>query len=195
MSALWTCYQTGSHLSHRSTYTQLYPSLSPGIIIPILLRDSFIAKNKTSVHICCKPVLYRNDELNKDVFGKGVTRLILLTTDWLLYNVKFPDTFPDSSQHSHVTQIKHVFLSVLPHTHTHMHPFNVKVKPIWILLKQETVSSSGISWAICKSATRSRQITTPAPFPQFLQAGCPSRRPANSVKSTEGESVVPSVKM
>ena len=60
------------------------------------------------------------------------------------------------------------------HTHTHTHPFNGpfpglpglagtrKVKPIWILLKQETVSGSGISWAICKSATRSRQITTPA---------------------------------
>ena len=38
-----------------------------------------------------------------------------------------------------------------------------KVKPIWILLKQETVSGSGISSAICKSAPRSRQITTPAP--------------------------------
>jgi len=37
------------------------------------------------------------------------------------------------------------------------------VKPIWILLKQETVSGSGISWAICKSALRSRQITTTAP--------------------------------
>ena len=37
---------------------------------------------------------------------------------------------------------------------------NRKVKPIWILLKQETVSGSGISWAICKSAPCSRQITT-----------------------------------
>jgi len=36
-----------------------------------------------------------------------------------------------------------------------------KVKSIWILLKQETVSGSGISWAICKSASRSRLITTP----------------------------------
>ena len=36
-----------------------------------------------------------------------------------------------------------------------------KVRPIWILLKQETVSGSGISWAICKCAPRSRQITTP----------------------------------
>ena len=38
-----------------------------------------------------------------------------------------------------------------------------KVKPIWTLLKQETVSGNGISWAICKSAPRCRQITTPAP--------------------------------
>jgi len=58
---------------------------------------------------------------------------------------------------------------------THTHPFNGsfpeiprwastrKVKPIWILLKQETVSGSGISRAVCKSAPRSRQITMPAP--------------------------------
>jgi len=38
-----------------------------------------------------------------------------------------------------------------------------KAKTIWILLKQKTVSGSGISWAICKSASRSRQITMPAP--------------------------------
>jgi len=38
-----------------------------------------------------------------------------------------------------------------------------KGKPIWILLKHETVSGSGISWAMCKSAPRSRQITMPAP--------------------------------
>ena len=38
-----------------------------------------------------------------------------------------------------------------------------KVKPIWISLKQERVSGSSISWAICKSAPCSRQITTPAP--------------------------------
>jgi len=31
-----------------------------------------------------------------------------------------------------------------------------KVKSIWILLKQETVSGSGISWAACNSAPRSR---------------------------------------
>ena len=38
-----------------------------------------------------------------------------------------------------------------------------KVKPIWSLLEQKTVSGSGISRAICKSAPRYRQITMPAP--------------------------------
>ena len=38
-----------------------------------------------------------------------------------------------------------------------------KVKPIWILLKQGTVSGKGISLAICMFAPHSRQITTPAP--------------------------------
>ena len=59
-----------------------------------------------------------------------------------------------------------------------------KVKPIWILLKQETVSGSGISWAVCRSASHSRQITTPATHHSvFLQAGCPSCHPTNSVKA------------
>ena len=59
-----------------------------------------------------------------------------------------------------------------------------KVKPILILLKQETMSGSGISWATCKSASRSRQITMPVPHQSsFLQAGCPSWCPTNSVKA------------
>ena len=64
-------------------------------------------------------------------------------------------------------------LLIFCHTHTHTCLTTLspalpgcagarKVKPIWILLKQETVSGSGISWAVCKSAPRSRQITTPA---------------------------------
>ena len=58
------------------------------------------------------------------------------------------------------------------HAHTHLMALcpglpgsagTRKVKPIWILLKQETMSGGGISWAVCKSASRSRQITRPAP--------------------------------
>ena len=58
-----------------------------------------------------------------------------------------------------------------------------KGKPIWIILKQETMSGSCISWAICKSAPRFRQITTPAPHHSVLQARCLSCRQANSVKA------------
>ena len=63
------------------------------------------------------------------------------------------------------------FLAYNTHTHTRLTALfpglprwasTRKVKPIWILLKQETVSGSGISWAICKPAPCSRQITTPA---------------------------------
>ena len=50
------------------------------------------------------------------------------------------------------------------HTHTHTHPFKGPFSgPVRILLKQETVSGSGISWAVCKSAPRSRHITMLAP--------------------------------
>jgi len=59
-----------------------------------------------------------------------------------------------------------------------------KVKPISVLLKQDTVSGSGISWAICKSAPRSSKITTPGPHHSvFLQPGCPSCHPTNTVKA------------
>ena len=75
-----------------------------------------------------------------------------------------------------LSRIEQSFLMLKSVINTHTHPFNgpfsgtstqvswyQKGKPIRILLKQETVSGSGISWAICKSAPRSRQITTPAP--------------------------------
>ena len=66
-----------------------------------------------------------------------------------------------------------------------------KLKPIWMLLKQETVSGSGISWAICKSAPRSRQITMPAPHHSvFLQVGCPSCRTTNSVKAPKAKKCI-----
>ena len=62
-----------------------------------------------------------------------------------------------------------------------------KAKPIWVLLKQETVSGSGISWNICKSAPRSRQITTPAPHHSVYFTGrMPFLPPNQQRQSTEG---------
>jgi len=62
-----------------------------------------------------------------------------------------------------------------------------KVKPIWILLKQDTVSGSGISWAICMSASCSRQITMPAPHhSSFFTGRMPFLPPNQQRQSTEG---------
>ena len=74
-----------------------------------------------------------------------------------------------ASQLEDVSKCMHTPISF---THTHLKALfpglprwacTRKVKPVWILLKQESVSGSGISWAICKSAPSSRQITMPAP--------------------------------
>ena len=62
-----------------------------------------------------------------------------------------------------------------------------KGKPIWILLKQETVSGSGISWAICKSAPRSRQTTTPAPHHSVFTDWMPFLPPNQQRQSTAGK--------
>ena len=70
--------------------------------------------------------------------------------------------------------MKYLCVTQATYTHTHIRLMALcpgltrwagtrKVKPIWILLKQETVSGNGISWDICKSAPHSRQITMPAP--------------------------------
>jgi len=87
------------------------------------------------------------------------------------------------------------------HTHTHTHLFNStlsgttqvsrtrKVKPIWILLEQEKVSGSGISWAICKSAPRSRQITMPAPHYSFFKGRMPFLPPNQQCQALKAHSV------
>ena len=80
----------------------------------------------------------------------------------------------ENASHTHART--HVRTRARTHTHTHTHvrltalcpglpgwAGTRKVKPIWILLKQETVSGSGISWARCKSASRCRWRTTPTP--------------------------------
>jgi len=91
-----------------------------------------------------------------------------------------PHTLTDGNQHIQITEKTLEFSTVLstlsPYVtysnYTHLTALcpglpgwagTRKVKPIWILLKHEIVSGNGISWAICKSAPPSRQITMPAP--------------------------------
>jgi len=86
------------------------------------------------------------------------------------------------------------------HAHTQIHLFYSTLDFIWdysgepvpepisILLKQETVSGSDISWAICKSAPHPRQITMPASHHSvFLQARCPSCHSVSNIKALKAK--------
>jgi len=87
--------------------------------------------------------------------------------------------------------LKQLLLQLQPH------PFNSlfsrttwvnqhqKGKPFWILMKQEMMGGSGVTWMICKSfVPHSRQITTPIPHhSSFVQARYPSYHPTNSIKA------------
>jgi len=62
-----------------------------------------------------------------------------------------------------------------------------KVKPIWILLRRETVSVSGISWAICKSAPLSKTDNHASTPPlSFFTGRMPYLLPNQQRQSTEG---------
>ena len=76
------------------------------------------------------------------------------------YNINAPMCLRHRQTHWNIHKLTHTRLTALCPGLT---GWAGKEKPIWILLKQETLSGSGISWAICKSAPRSRQITMPAP--------------------------------
>jgi len=66
-----------------------------------------------------------------------------------------------------------------------------KVKPIWILLKQETVSGSGISWAM--SAPSSRQITTQHHTTQVFTGRMPFLPPNQQRQSTDGNTTLKAI--
>jgi len=95
---------------------------------------------------------------------------------WTLHHLQQLQLHPSLVLSAKMLTCQYHLYNTHTHTHTHTHTFLTalcpglprsagtrKVKPIWILLKQETVSGNGIRWAICKSAPRYRQITTLAP--------------------------------
>ena len=105
------------------------------------------------------------------------SHLQLTTGGFCWCKVLLPDANADGNQRIQAREKTMEFSLTVLFTLSpyHTHPFNgpfsgttwvsryQKAKPIWILLKQETVSGSAISWAICKSAPRSGKITMPAP--------------------------------
>jgi len=99
-----------------------------------------------------------------------------------------------------------IYFHWLTNRHTHTHPFNGPLSRTTRVSRyqkgkanldlneardNETLSGSGISWAVCKSAHRSRQITTPAPLHSvfYRPDAIPATQPTASKhwrQSTEG---------
>ena len=114
------------------------------------------------------------------------------TTKYLLPPSLYTHTHPFNGPFSGTTGVSRY------QKHTHTHPFNgplsgtTRVGPcqkgknyLDFLLKQETVSGSGISWVICKSAPCSRQITMPAPHhSSFFTGRMPFLLPNQQRQST-----------
>jgi len=100
---------------------------------------------------------------------------------------------------SEVYDLRRYMTHTPTHTHTHLMALfpglprwadTRKVKPIWILVEQETMSGNGISWAICKSAPCCRQTTTPAPHHSFFTGRMPFLPPNQQRQSTEGKGAI-----
>ena len=94
-------------------------------------------------------------------------------------------------------------IKVKGHTHTHTHPFNGalsgttrinqyrKGKPIWILLKQETVSSSGITGPYASlHLAADNHAWCQHPTTQFFTSQMPFLPPNQQRQSTESQSKV-----
>ena len=138
-------------------------------------------------------------DVNTDGLQLPVSAAGLVLSDWFTSHtgiVHFILATSDSTTHTHT-----ISASVTnTHTHTHTHPFNgpfsgttrvsrYQKGKTTLDFTEARDSGSGISRAICKSAPRSRQITTPAPHCSvFLQAGCPSCHPTNGVKALKANS-------
>jgi len=106
------------------------------------------------------------------IFFRSLGAWCSLTGRW--QEMKWGECFCKKWTFPHKMKRNWIKLCFVIYDSNHTQPFNGlfpglprwagtrKAKPIWILLEQETVSGSGISWATCKSAPCSRQITMPA---------------------------------
>ena len=125
----------------------------------------------------------------------GLT-LILSWGQFIWYSTdSLQKVIPQLAEELHHT-LTHARTHARTHTHTHTCLLALgsglpgwagtrKVKPIWILLKRETVSGSGVSWAICNSAPHFRHITTSAPHHSVFYRLGPFLSPNQHRQSTE----------
>ena len=184
----WPCYN--SYLWHYLTMTLpvLWHYLYCGIKAVACIAESFLNDKMTTA--------WRHTVLVFTATSRGAT----LDNNWTVATTHTDiHTSITSPQQSPCTQrLNYCIKYIHTHTHTHTHLTGLypglprsagtrKVKPIWILLKQETVSGSGISWTTCKSAPRSRQTTMPAPHHSVFTGLMAFMTPNQQHQSIEGK--------
>jgi len=101
---------------------------------------------------------------------------------WTSMDITITKSGLQSQYHYHTYIYIHTFYSTLDFVRNY--PGELVPEPIWILLKQETVSGISISWdimQICTSPGRPRQITTPAHHSIFYRPDAlPAAQPTAS---------------
>jgi len=103
-----------------------------------VMEANKINNNKTHTVLC-------NNQVITSVVRVGVCDYSWQTPRTFLFRQQSGRIKSTHSPHTH-TRLTALFLGLPRWAGTR------KEKPIWILLKQETVSGSGIRWAICKFA-------------------------------------------
>ena len=159
-----------------------------------LCPDANMLLKSTAFGKCLHPDAHRHTRTEMDRSPKHNASNVPRDAWWNIkqYGRFMKMTRADNSIHSTLQQQSHT------HTHTPVYrPFSGTTQvsryqkgKTNLDFTEARVSGSGISWAICKPALRSRQITTPAPHHSvFLQTGCPSCRPTNSIKALKQHSM------
>jgi len=160
-----------------------------------------ITQRKASVQVQCMPfawILWNSHSTVKLYNVNNNTGKVLISVHtWYRWKSSFLYSAMSSRTRGNRKRLTNLCNT---HTHTHTHTRSMalcpglpgsastkKEKPIWILLKQETVSGSGFSWAKCKSAPCSRQIPHQHLTAQFFTGRMPFVSPNQQRQSTEGK--------
>ena len=163
--SVWSEVQSCIRPSWCHCHSLSLPSVKSRLVLPFWYQLTRVVSDKWPLNVCSSVV-------SRCVLSQLSFLFLQLPATvwcvWILSSCKY--TGIRSICHLHVIPVPCV-KPTWTHTHTRLTALfpglpgwagTRKVKPVLILLKQETVSGSGISWAICKSAPRSRQITMPA---------------------------------
>jgi len=130
-----------------------------------------------TVHFCHSLITLHISKIN--VVYDGSNGLVIMVTSMKFLSIEYRDRWP-------VTIYNHFTALCIFSWTTRVNECQ-KVKTNLDFLEQETASSNGISWVICKSATCLRQITMAPSHHSVITGWMPLLPPNQQHPSTEGK--------